>query len=134
MNKDDLLTAFNDHFKEFIDDVKFVFPKNTDITTLSKGLSSIYLLNKKMIIKSFKSNFVDVYRTQIENGDINFFIDLDYKNDLTNLGIEGSKGNAILEKINCLKGPIRLMNPDEQASVMKYMKNLMGLCEMYYSM
>jgi len=133
MDKDQILVAFNDHFKEFIADIKRVFPKNSDIVALNKGLPSILILNPRMIIKSFKTNFVDIYRTEIEKGDINFFIDLDYKNDLTNLGIDTNKGAMILEKINCLKDPIREMNADEQASVMKYMKNLMGLTDLYYS-
>jgi hypothetical protein len=131
MDKDQILTAFNDHFKEFIEDVKRVFPRNNDIVALYKGLPGLLMLNPRLIIKSFKTNFVDVYRSQIDAGDINFFIDLDYKNDLTNLGINPTKGSMILEKINCLKEPIRQMNPEEQESVMKYMKNLMGLTDLY---
>lgn len=134
MDKEQILIAFNDHFKEFIADIKRVFPKNSDIVALNKGLPSILILNPRMIIKSFKTNFVDIYRTEIEKGDINFFIDLDYKNDLSNMGIDTNKGEMILEKINCLKNPIREMNEDEQESVMKYMKNLMGLTDLYYSM
>lgn len=134
MDKEQILVAFNDHFKEFIADIKRVFPTNSDIVALNKGLPSILILKPRMIIKSFKSNFVDIYRSEIEKGDINFFIDLDYKNDLSNLGIDTNKGEMILEKINCLKDPIREMNEDEQESVMKYMKNLMGLTDLYYSM
>ena len=132
MDKDQILSAFNDHFKEFIADIKRVFPQNMDIVALNKGLPSILMITPKLIIKSFKTNFVDVYRSEIEEGDINFFIDLDYQNDLTNLGVDTN--SAILEKINYLKEPIRQMNAREQESVMKYMKNLMGLIDLYYSM
>lgn len=134
MDKDQILTAFNDHFKEFIADIKRVFPQNMDIVALNKGLPSILMITPKLIIKSFKTNFVDIYRSEIEAGDINFFIDLDYQNDLTNLGVDTNKSSAILEKINCLKEPIKEMNANEQESVMKYMKNLMGLIDLYYSM
>ena len=134
MDKEQILTAFNDHFKEFVSDIKRVFPQNMDIVALNKGLPSILMITPKLIIKSFKTNFVDVYRAQIEVGDINFFIDLDYQNDLTNLGVDVNKNTAILEKINCLKEPIRQMNANEQKNVMKYMKNLMGLIDLYYSM
>ena len=133
MDKDQILTAFNDHFKEFIADIKRVFPQNMDIVALNKGLPSILMITPKLIIKSFKTNFVDVYRSEIEEGDINFFIDLDYQNDLTNLGVDANKSSAILDKINCLKGPIKEMNANEQESVMKYMKNLMGLIDLYYT-
>jgi hypothetical protein len=129
MDKDQILTAFNEHFKEFIQDIKRVFPSNTDIVALNKGLPSLLLVNPRMIIKTFKTNVIDVYRDHIVAGNINFFIDLDYKNDLTNLGINSN--SMILEKINCLKEPIRQMNTDEQENVMKYMKNLMGLTDLY---
>lgn len=132
MDKEQVLSAFNDHFKEFIQDIKRVFPSNTDIVALNKGLPSILLLNPRIILKSFKPNFVDIYRSQIEAGDINFFIELDYQADLNKLGLDASKG-MILEKINCLKEPIRQMNKEEQDNVMKYMKNLMGLTDLYYS-
>ena len=134
MDKDQILSAFNDHFKEFIADIKRVFPQNMDIVALNKGLPSILMITPKLIIKSFKTNFVDVYRAEIEEGDINFFIDLDYQNDLTNLGVDTNNNSVILEKINCLKEPIRQMNAKEQENVMKYMKNLMGLIDLYYSM
>ena len=133
MDKEQLLAAFNEHFKEFVDDIRRVFPKNIDIVALSKGLPGVLLLNPKMIIKAFKTNFVDIYRVNIEQGDINFFINLDYKKDLTNLGMDGDKCNMILEKIECLKEPVRLMNTTEQDNVLKYMKNLMGLNDLDYS-
>jgi len=133
MDKDQILSAFNDHFKEFISDIKRVFPQNIDIVALNKGLPSILMITPKLIIKSFKTNFVDIYRSEIEEGDINFFIDLDYQNDLTNLGVDTNNNSAILEKINCLKEPIRQMNAKEQENVMKYMKNLTGLIDLYYT-
>jgi hypothetical protein len=37
----------------------------------------------------------------------------------------------ILEKIDCLRKPVKEMGKDDQAKVMKYLQNLSKLCEMY---
>jgi hypothetical protein len=68
---------------------------------------------------------VDPYRTEILAGDINFFIDKDYVSDL------GNANNVVLDKIDCLRGPVRDMNTEEQANVIKYMQNLLKLCDLY---
>jgi len=37
----------------------------------------------------------------------------------------------ILEKIDCLRGPVRNMNNEDQQKVMKYLQNLTKLSDMY---
>jgi hypothetical protein len=69
------------------------------------------------------------YRAELEKGDINFFIENDYKSFLSDKGLNAP--NVILQKIDCLRGPVRQMNGDEQAKVIKYLQNLMKLSDMY---
>jgi len=73
MSSQNILSAFNDHFVEFITDVHTVFPENADVLTAKNSLIMIRKANPKMIIKIWKTNIVDKYRNQIENGDISFF-------------------------------------------------------------
>jgi hypothetical protein len=126
MDKEQLLAIFNKQFKEFVEDISRVFPTNTDILTLKVAIVQLLAISPKTIYKTFKKYVVDKYRTEIEGGDINFFIDKDYKSDLTTSG-----SNTILEKIDCLRGPVREMNPLEQAKVIKYMQNMTKLCDLY---
>ena len=49
--------------------------------------------------------------------------------EMNNIGVGSS--NQILEKIDCLRGPVRDMNKNEQDKVMKYMQNLLKLSDMY---
>ena len=128
MDKDKLLTIFNKQFKEFVEDISRVFPENQDLLTLKLTISQILTITPKMIYKGYKKNLIDVYRKEIETGDITFFIDKDYKNDLNKLG---SSNNLILDKIDSLREPIRNMGPTEQAKVVKYMQNMMKLSDMY---
>lgn len=131
MDKSQILSAFNDHFTEFVEDVQLVFPDNVDIATLHSAISKVRKANPKLIIKAFNEHVIASYSEEIERGDINFFIDNDYKKDIMNLGIAGSS-NAILDKIDCLRQPVRDMGEEDQQKVMKYIQNLAKLCKMYF--
>jgi hypothetical protein len=129
MDKTQILSAFNDHFMQFVEDIQLVFPDNSDIAAVSLALGKLRKANPRLLIMSFKEHVVSGYRMEIEKGDINFFINNDYQNDLNNIGVGSS--NQILEKIDCLRGPVRDMNSNEQAKVIKYMQNLLKLSDMY---
>lgn len=131
MDKSQILSAFNDHFTEFVEDVQLVFPDNVDIATLHSAISKVRKANPKLIIKAFNEHVIASYSDEIERGDINFFIDNDYKKDIMNLGMAGSS-NAILDKIDCLRQPVRDMGEEDQQKVMKYIQNLAKLCKMYF--
>jgi hypothetical protein len=129
MDKTQILSAFNDHFMQFVQDIQLVFPDNSDIATVSLALGKLRKANPRLLIVSFKEHVVSGYRMEIEKGDINFFINNDYQNDLNKIGVGSS--NQILEKIDCLRGPVRDMNKSEQDKVIKYMQNLLKLSDMY---
>jgi len=129
MDKTQILTAFNDHFIQFVEDIQLVFPDNTDIASVSLALGKLRKANPRLLIMSFKEHVVSGYRNEIEKGDINFFITNDYQKDLNNIGVSSS--NKILEKIDCLRGPVRDMNKSEQDKVIKYLQNLLKLSDMY---
>lgn len=129
MSSQNILTAFNDHFVEFISDVQSVFPENVDVLSAKNSLMMIRKANPKMIIKIWKSNIVDKYRTQIENGDISFFIEKDYSNDLS----KAEYSDKIMEGIDRLRQPIKDMAPENREKTMKYIQNLTKLCILYES-
>jgi hypothetical protein len=127
MSSQNILTAFNEHFVEFITDVQTVFPENVDVLTAKNSLMMIRKANPKMIIKIWKSNIVDKYRNQIENGDISFFIEKDYSSDLSSAEFSGK----IMEGIDRLRGPIKEMAFENREKTMKYIQNLTKLSILY---
>ena len=129
MDKTQILSAFNDHFMQFVQDIQLVFPDNSDIAAVCLALGKLRKANPRLLIMSFKEHVVSGYRKEIEKGDITFFINNDYQKDLNNIGIGSS--NQILEKIDCLRGPVRDMNQNDQEKVIKYMQNLLKLSDMY---
>ena len=126
MDKDQILTIFNKQFKEFVQDISRVFPENNDIAKIKASIGQLVTITPKTVYNTFKKHVADKYRSEIENGDIKFFIEKDYNNDLEQPG-----NNAILEKIDCLRDPIRNMSKSDQDTVIKYLQNMTKLCEMY---
>jgi hypothetical protein len=109
---------------EFIDDIQRVFPNDTDIATVRNALIQIRKANPKLIIKSFKESVSGPYEKEIEAGDLDFFINKDYGNDIED-------DNVILSKIDHLREPVRNMNKEDQDKSMKYIQNLTKLGKLY---
>jgi hypothetical protein len=119
-----ILTAFNDHFVEFISDIQLVFPEDADVLTAKNSLIMIRKANPKMIIKIWKSHIVDKYGDQIEKGDLSFFMNKDYSSDI-------SGNEKIMDGINRLRDPVKNMTKENQDKSMKYIQNLTKLCNIY---
>jgi|LauGreDrversion2_2_1035103.scaffolds.fasta_scaffold17731_2 hypothetical protein len=125
-----ILTAFNDHFMEFVNDIINVFPEDTDILTAKNSFLLIRKANPKMIIKIWHKFVVAKYQDAIDNDDISFFINKDYSADLNN----AENSDKIMEAINRLRNPVKMMEPQDQKKVMKYIQNLTKLSVLYNSL
>jgi hypothetical protein len=121
-----ILTAFNDHFVEFINDVHSVFPEDIDILTAKNALTAVRKANPKMIVKIWNAFIVGKYKGEIEAGNLDFFINKDYSSDVSS----ASNSDKIMESIDRLREPIKNMTPDNQSKVMKYIQNLTKLAEL----
>ena len=121
-----ILTAFNDHFIEFVNDVHCVFPNDADILATKNALTTIRKMNPKMIVKIWNSFIVSKYKNEIEQGNINFFINKDYSNDVSLT----SNSDKIMESIDRLREPVKNMSSENQAKVMKYIQNLTKLAQL----
>jgi hypothetical protein len=121
-----LLTVFNDHFVEFINDIQSVFPEDPDILTAKNALSAIRKANPKLLVKIWEKYVVGPYQQQIASGDVNFFINKDYSQDLT----RHENAEKIMEAIDRLRAPVKQMSPENQTKTMKYIQNLSKLSAM----
>ena len=121
-----ILTAFNDHFMDFVNDVHSVFPNDADVLATKNALSAIRKANPKMIVKIWSAFIVSKYRAEIEAGNIEFFINKDYSQDVSS----AANSDKIMESIDRLRIPVKNMGPENQAKVMKYIQNLTKLAQM----
>jgi len=124
-----ILTAFNDHFVEFISDIQTVFPDDHDILMAKNSLIAIRKANPKMIIKIWNGLIVGKYKKEIEAGDLTFFIDNDYSQDLAN----SHNSKQITDAVDRLRQPIKMMSDDNKAKTIKYIQNLTKLATIYDS-
>lgn len=121
-----ILSIFNDHFAEFVNDIHSVFPDDTDILTAKNALIAIRKANPKLIVKIWIKYVLSPYQEQINIGDINFFMNKDYSSDL----VVNDNADKIMESIDRLREPVKQMSPENQAKTMKYIQNLSKLALM----
>jgi hypothetical protein len=122
-----MLTAFNNQLFEFIDDVESVFYEDASIKKVKSALQLIKKMNPSMIIKIWYKYIALPYDVQIQNNNINFFIEKDYKNDLQYV----NKADDITKHIDVLRDPVRNMGKDNQDKSFKYIQNLCLLSKLY---
>jgi hypothetical protein len=121
-----ILTAFNEHFADFINDIQSVFPEDVDILTAKNALITVRKANPKMIVKIWNTFIVGKYKGEIEQGNLDFFINKDYSSDVSS----AANSDKIMESIDRLRAPIKNMSPENQTKVMKYIQNLTKLAEL----
>ena len=129
MDKTQIVSKFNDHFLEFVADIEQAFPNDTELTTAKKAITRGLILLPKMMIKAFKDYFVDDYGDQIDNGDLDFFIQNDYK--AKNNIFQKDSTKIIFDKIDAFRDPVSKMSPSEKEKIIKYLQNLKMICELY---
>jgi hypothetical protein len=120
MSQTGLVKAFNDHFAEFVDDVQRVFPEDADILTAKNSILLARKANPRILLRIWKFFIVSKYQHVIESGNIDFFINKDYSQDLTQMEC----ADKIMEAIDRLRTPIKMMNAVDQQTSMKYIQNL----------
>jgi hypothetical protein len=121
-----ILTVFNDQFTEFVNDVQNVFPDDTDVLAAKNALIAIRKANPRLLVNIWLNQVYLPYKDEIDNGNIDFFLNKDYADDFSN----NNKSDKIVSSINRLKTPIRNMGPENQAKTMKYIQLLSKLSQM----
>ena len=126
-DKTTLLRAFNTHLFEFIDDLISVIPDNADIVASRTSFEYMKKLNPTLIIKAWFTYVYSPYADIIDSGDIEFFINKDYSDDVSYL----TNSRDILAAVDSLREPIRGMSESNKAHSLSYIKNLCNLSRVY---
>jgi hypothetical protein len=122
-----ILNAFNTQFFEFIEDIERVITEDSSIKKAKNALILIKKVNPALIIKIWFTYVCSQYETEINNDNIDFFIDKDYKKDF--IYINGS--DNIISNIDKLREPVRNMSKENQEKSFRYIKNLCLLSKLY---
>jgi hypothetical protein len=130
MNSTQILRTFNTQLSDFLEDIAHVFPENSDILTTQTIIQQTKKINPSLIINIWFTYVHIPYGEHINNNELSFFIDKDYKDDLKYI----SDNNTILESIDKIKQPIKSMDDKNKDTAMKYIKNLTKLSEIFISL
>jgi hypothetical protein len=122
--------AFNKLFFDFFDDIVTIYPDNTSISNALTSVKSFKQMNPTILIKSWYKFVYLPYADVINKGDVTFFFEKDYNEDLKNA--PGSK--EIMKVIDEIRGPIKLMDDKNKEHCANYILKLSKLSEIYSTM
>ena len=119
--------AFNGHFIEFIGDVSTILPNDKNIKTAKFYIDKVVKVNPTILIKSWKEYVTVRYSTEIESGDFSFFLNKDYKDDLTGV----KETNKVIDAIELIKSQAQNFSDSNKEKITKYLQNLTKLSKLY---
>jgi hypothetical protein len=115
---------------EFVEDIIRVFPEEVELLTIKNSFIAIRKANPKLVIKIWTTYVVGKYKSEIESGNLDFFINKDYSEDLK----QTENSSKIIEYIDKLREKIQMMGDDNREKVIQYIQNLTKLSSMYENM
>jgi hypothetical protein len=121
-----LSKAFNNHMKEFIEDIVLVFPKDAELKTTQFFLESLIRTKPRAVLEIWKTKINDKYQKEIELGNYDFFINKNYSEDVED------NSNDSMKSIEKMQMKISNMSEANKVKAMKYVQNLTKLCNLYY--
>ena len=127
-NQKTLKELFCNQLLEFMDDVLTIFPNNLDLKTGKTFIVGLTKVSKRKLIGIWKTSVVDVYEDAIMNGDVEYFINKDYSEDLGEGGTD--KMMSVIEDV---RGLIRNTSKENKEKAIKYLQNLTKICKLYYA-
>jgi hypothetical protein len=128
MEKSFILKSFNKQIFDFLEDVNNMIENNTDIENSRIYFNGIKRANPTLLLKIWYTYICVPYKEHINAGDLTFFLEKDYSQDLSLL----PNNKELLNIIDTsLRHPIRGMTSVNKAHCMKYLQILCKLSEAY---
>lgn len=124
-----IMRGFNDTFFDFMDDAIRIVPNNQGIIGAKNSFNLIKMASPSAIIKVWYQHIYKKYAQQIDAGDLSFFFDKDYSEDLNNL----SNSSEIISIIDSIRDPLRSTSDVNKEHTKKYIQILSKLSVIYCS-
>jgi hypothetical protein len=132
IDRSTIIRVFNDHLFEFLEDVLKLLPGNRNMIAAIRSFQTVIAFNKAIIVKCWHKFVYLKYSSVIEAGDITFFFDKDYSDDLTKL----NNPDKIIEIIDSIRIPVKEIceNLTNKEHAVTYIQNLSKLSVAYNDM
>ena len=128
MNKTEILSGFNNILNELLESLIEILPDNKELKTSLASLVTIRKANPKIIIMSWKHYVLDKYEENIMSGNLEYFLEKDYSDDVKDTGDAAN----ILDKIIVIKNTMKGLDKVNLDKTVSYLQNLTKLCKVYY--
>lgn len=125
MNNSLVLSTFISQLDECLTDIAIVYSTDKRFIRCKLYLDTLKQTNPKIIVTTWKTMVADKYDAQIQKGDVSFFLEKDYKEELP------VYNPTIDQAIQDLRKAIREMSPDNQTKAIQYIQNLCKLSKLY---
>jgi len=130
MNKNTCVKSFASKFDEFCKYLLKIVPNNPDVMAFNTGIMLIRRSNPLLLLQSWCANVFGKYADQISEGNLTYFLEKDYKDDLQ----EVQHTEQVLEGIDRIRKPIASLAGEELDEVVKFLQNLNTICFQYLSL
>ena len=127
VDKSVYLKAFNNQFVEFLEDIERVIPNNVDVITAKNALLRLKKANPKLILSMWHKWVAQRFSKEISEGNYNFFIEKDYREEWQGSENEG----PVLEAIERMRSVVKQCDDDSKNTALEYVGNLCGLSQVY---
>lgn len=132
VDKSKISATFNVQLSSFFGELLNLFPDNEDIAKATEYADLIRKTNPRMLITLWQPYVCQPYGEIIESGDIVFFLEKDYSEDLALAGISDDNKRMILTMIDSgMRDPMRALDPLNQTMCMRYLSVLCRLANAY---
>jgi hypothetical protein len=127
MNHPLVLSTFITQLDECLEDISKVYSKDARFIRCKLYLDTLKKTNPRMIITTWKTQVADKYEERILAGDIDYFLKIDYTQELPVY-------NATIDQaIQDLRTAIQSMSEENKAKSIQYIQNLCKLSKLYVS-
>jgi hypothetical protein len=115
---------FSTVFDAFLTEVMGLLPGNADVVMTKNAVLTLRKANPKMMPKMWKCVIVGPYEAHIAAGNIQFFLDHDYRADLERMGADMSQMEKVIAIVDSLKASIAALPEESLGGAMAYIQRL----------
>jgi predicted component of viral defense system (DUF524 family) len=127
-NKSVILKSFHKQLFDFLDDIISIMPDNKELVKSRVYFTTIKQANPTLIIKIWYQYILLPYRELIEGGNVDYFLDKDYTEDLQYIPYAADVLRIIDTSIRI---PIKEMDAENKEKCVKYIQLLTKISEVY---
>ena len=120
---------FNNSMDQFLAEMVAILPADENIALAKNAVLAARKANPKLLVKMWRQLVVGPYEDRIVAGDIQFFLDRDYTEDIQKLGDDSKLEKAIVI-IQSIKDAIASLSCEQTRGAVAHIQRLTALSKL----